>query len=58
MMEKKEYIAPEIVSVEVEPSSMIAGSTVDLGTSDDKINSGDALSNRRRGVWGNLWYKE
>ena len=54
-MEKKEYIAPECIVVEMEVVNMIATSP-ELGIGGDKEeNSADDMSNRHRGEWGNLW---
>ena len=45
--------------INVEVATMVASSPVTLGTSEDTINSADALGNeRRRGNWGNLWGDE
>lgn len=52
---KKTYITPEVEEINVEAAAMIASSPVTLGTSEDIINSADALGNERRGSWGNLW---
>ena len=44
--------------INVEVATMVASSPT-LGTSDELINSEDALGNeRRRGNWGNLWGDE
>ncbi len=52
-MEKKVYIAPKCLVVEMELVNMIAGSVieVELGNGDDFVLE----SNRHRGEWGNLW---
>lgn len=52
-MEKKEYIAPMCVVIEMESVSMIACSGIET-----KPGEGDDFeleSNRHRGEWGNLW---
>lgn len=52
-MEKKEYIAPECVVVEMEIINMIATS---IPVGEDKPNSDpEDMANRHRGEWGNLW---
>ena len=38
--------------INIETIEMMAAS---LATSDDKIDSSDALSNGRRGTWGDRW---
>ena len=52
-MEKKKYITPECLVVELEAVTMIAGSTLEVepGKGDDFVLE----SNRHRGEWGNLW---
>ena len=55
---KKTYITPEVEEINVEAAAMIASSPVTLGTSEDTIDSADALGNERRGRWGNLWGDE
>ena len=51
---KKEYIAPEITVIDVEVEEILAVSRI--GYTDDKAsNDYEALSNDRRGAWGNLW---
>lgn len=52
-MEKKEYIAPMCVVIEMESVSMIASSGIETkpGEGDDFVLE----SNRHRGEWGNLW---
>ena len=49
---KKTYIAPEMEEIDIETVEMMAAS---LATSDDTIDSSEALSNSRRGTWGNRW---
>jgi hypothetical protein len=49
---KKIYITPMMEETNIESIEMMA---VSLATSDDTIDSSDALSNGRRGQWGNLW---
>ena len=54
-MEKKKYIAPECIVIEMEPETLIAASgELDLGYggSEDDV---ELQSNRHRGEWGNLW---
>ena len=53
IMEKKKYVAPECVVVELEgPVYMQSGSFEEKpGTGDDFELEG----NRHRGEWGNLW---
>ena len=58
IMEKKEYIKPEVEVIELDPTSMIAASAPNIGIVDpnDPNGSGaEILSNGRRGKWGNLW---
>lgn len=49
---KKTYIAPMMEEINIETIEMMAAS---LATSDETINSSDALSNSRRGTWGDRW---
>ena len=53
---KKKYIAPEMNVVEVEASDMLAVSSVDY-TDKEANNNYEALTNDRRGSWGDLWLK-
>lgn len=51
---KKEYIAPEITVIDVEAEEMLSASSI--GYTDDKAsNDYEALTNERRGSWGDLW---
>lgn len=50
-MEKKKYIAPECIVVEIEPATLIAVS-IGYGDSEDDVV---LQSNHYRGEWGNLW---
>ena len=55
-MERKVYIAPQMEFVDIEPMTIIATSTPNIGIVGGEENGGDQiLSNRRRGTWGNLW---
>ena len=49
---KQTYIVPTMEELNIETVEMMAGS---LGTSDETINSSDALSTGRRGTWGDRW---
>ena len=49
---KKTYIAPMMEEINIETIEMMAAS---LATSDETIDSKDALSNGRRGTWGDRW---
>ena len=40
---------------EIEMVKMLAASAGDIPVGGDEQGGGDALSNRRRGTWGNLW---
>ena len=54
-MEKKVYIAPQMEFVDIEPMTIIATSTPNIGIVGGEENGGDEiLSNRRRGKWGDL----
>ena len=51
---KKKYIAPAMYIVEIEAAEMLAVSSV--GYTDNEANNNyEALTNNRRGSWGNLW---
>ena len=51
---KKKYIAPAMDIVEIEAAEMLAVSSV--GYTDKEANNNyEALTNNRRGSWGNLW---
>ena len=52
---KKEYIAPQMEVVEIEVSQVLSASAEDIPVGGDGNGGGDALSNRHRGEWGNLW---
>lgn len=58
-MEKKEYIAPECLVVELEMVNMIAGSVTEgVDPDEDWTEEGggtDMGANRHRGEWGDLW---
>ena len=53
-MEKKEYIAPECLIVEMETVNILALS-VPVEGSVGENESEDMGANRHRGEWGNLW---
>lgn len=53
-MEKSAYIAPEATVHELEVTEMLAVSSVEY-TNDKASNDHEALSNDRRGGWGDLW---
>ena len=51
---KKKYITPEMDVVEIEAAEMLAVSSV--GYTDKEANNNyEALTNDRRGNWGDLW---
>ena len=54
---KKDYIAPQMELITMEPSNMLASSVqVDVFIDKkDEVDAGASLSNDRRGVWGDLW---
>ena len=58
IMEKKEYIKPSAGVNEMEPVQMIAASAEDIPVGGDGQGGGEALSNRHRGTWGNLWSED
>ena len=51
---KQEYVAPEIEVVDVEVEDMLAVSSIGY-TSGKASDEYEALSNKRRGKWGDLW---
>ena len=53
-MEKKAYIAPQMEVTEIDTVQMLAASASDIPVGGGN-GGGDALSNDRRGSWGNLW---
>ena len=57
IMEKKEYIKPEIVvmAIEAESQMMTASPNTPPGFGGGEADESTPLSNRRRGTWGNLW---
>lgn len=57
-MDKKKYISPSIKNVMIDTASIIASSSITLGTSNEIIDSSEALANKKRGEWGNLWNKK
>ena len=54
-MNKKAYIKPSAEVIEIDVISMIAASAENITIGGDGQGGGDALSNNRRGEWGNLW---
>ena len=57
-MDKKKYISPSIKNVMIDTASIIASSSITLGTSNEIIDSSEALANKKRGEWGDLWNKK
>ena len=57
-MEKKEYIKPSAEVVEIETVQMLAASAENIPVGGDGQGGGEALSNDRRGKWGDLWGNE
>lgn len=59
-MEKKVYIAPQMEFVDIEPMTIIATSTPNIGIVGGEENGGDEIlsNDRHRGEWGNLWTKD
>ena len=55
IMEKKQYIEPQMEVIEMEVSLVLAASAEYIPVGGDGQGGGDALSNRHRGAWGNLW---
>ena len=56
IMEEKVYIAPQMEIADIEPMTIIATSTPNIGIVGGEENGGyEILSNRRRGKWGDLW---
>ena len=54
---KKLYIKPCIDEMDVMfEGNMMDTSPKDLVVNGDGVSADDALTNHRRGVWGNLWY--
>ena len=55
-MEKKSYIKPTMEITLLEGEVLMQSASSAPGIVDDEFASGeDALSNGRRGTWGNLW---
>ena len=52
IMEKKEYIKPEVEVIDLEPSQVLATSSIEVKPGE---SGADQLSNDRRGKWGDLW---
>lgn len=57
IMEKKEYIKPEVEEIALNTVQMIATSSMGLGEGYADEDA-EVLATGRRGKWGNLWYKE
>ena len=56
IMEKKKYVAPECVVVELEGPVYMQSGSFDEGYGETETGGGtDMGSNRHRGEWGNLW---
>lgn len=51
---KQNYITPETTVQEIEATEMLAVSSLEY-TDEKASNEHEALSNDRRGSWGNLW---
>ena len=52
---KKDYLAPQMELITMEPSNMLA-SSVQVNVFDDaEVDASESLSNDRRGEWGDLW---
>ena len=56
-MEKKEYIKPSAEVIEIDTVQMLAASAENIPVGGNGQGGGEALSNDRRGSWGNLWTK-
>ena len=56
-MNKQKYVIPRIEIVKMESEMLMAASAdKTIGYTDREANNNyDALSNERRGSWGNLW---
>ena len=55
-MMKREYVAPQVLEVNVETVNVLAVSLyIDGATYVDTEEDGVLLSGRRRGKWGDLW---
>lgn len=52
---KKDYIAPQMELITMEPSNMLATSVQIDVFIDKEVDAGASLSNDRRGEWGDLW---
>ena len=55
IMEKKQYIAPQMEIAELEVVEMLAASTKVFNIFGDTTDEDAWMSNDRRGTWGNLW---
>ena len=53
-MNKKKYIKPEVVEIQLSSMQMLAASSFNP-ESGDNYGGDEAGSNGRRGEWGNLW---
>lgn len=51
-MEKKIYVTPVTVFVNIEASTMLAAS-IEIGKGE--VDAGQSFTIERRGTWGNLW---
>lgn len=56
-MDKRIYIKPEAVEIQLEGEQIMSGSVFDPESGDNYEDS-DAGVNKRRGTWGNLWAEE
>ena len=54
-MMKKKYIKPKIEIENLQPEAMLAVSNEGMGSNETPGGDEDFNTNRRRGVWGNLW---
>ncbi len=58
MIEKEEYIKPEIEVISLEIQSQILSASNFNPASGNDYDRSDAGATGRRGTWGNLWAEE
>ena len=54
IMEKKEYIKPEVEVIDIDSVQMLCASN-QFDITDTPTDNDAVMSNRHRGTWGNLW---
>lgn len=59
-MKKKAYISPNSISIEIVSTSMLCGSKIEIGSTDENVDNSDKSNSCRwsSSLWGELNKKE